>query len=137
MGAWSNLLKRPYKWTLSEDYFIRIPDEYPLPDFQNEWVTIVNNYMKVHSQYSWDGASFKRIIFGKLVGIWDGLVIESTGKQQLYYPTLIHDILTQFRIGRRKTADQIFYWMMEDVGFKFKKLYYRAVRIFGKLFANY
>jgi hypothetical protein len=127
------MIKKYYKWTLEDgDVTIIIPDKYKLPDFENEWVTIKDNVMTIRNGYSWDGCSPKRILFGKLiVGTWDGPIDPGTGKQVAYIPSLVHDILCQFEIGTRKRADRIFRYLLDLVDFKFKRLYYRAVRIFG------
>ena len=129
-----SLFKRPYKWTLEEDFTIMLPCALTIPNFENEWCIIKNNTLTIKSGYSWDGCSPKRTLFGKLVGTWDGNILEETEKQELYYPSLVHDVLCQFKIGKRKVNDQIFHWMMAKVDFELKELYYRAVRVFGCLF---
>lgn len=132
-----NIYKKVYKWTLEENYEMEVSPLFLLPDFQNEWVNIEQNHITIKRGYSWDGCSPKRKLFGIVIGTWDGPIEEATGKPQLYYPSLIHDVLTQFRIGDRKTADQIFLWLMYEHEFKYAKLYYKAVRLYGEIFDNY
>ena len=129
-------IKKYYKWTLPEDVTIVIPKKYALPDFENEWVTIKNNVMTIHQGYSWDGCSPKRIIFDKIIlGTWDGPV--RSGRQICYYPSLFHDVLCQFKIGDRETADKIFKWSLKVEGFIFRGPYYSAVRVFGTFFDRF
>ena len=128
------LFKKQYKWTLKEDFYIEIPEEFNLPNFENKWGKLQNNNLKINKEYSWDGCTPKRKIFGIMFGTWDGPILKQTGTQALYEPSMVHDFLCQFRIGKRKTNDDIFHWMMKVVEFKLKSIYYNAVLIFGKMF---
>ena len=130
--SFKNTYRKYYKWTLPCEVTIEIPKDYPLSDFENEWIIIKDNTMTIHKEYSWDGCSPKRILLNKyIIGTWDGPINKETGEQICYYPSLIHDVLCQFRIGTRRNADHIFYWMMSLKGFKCRWLYYSAVRVFG------
>lgn len=89
-------------------------------------------------EYAWDGATPKFSVLDLFwIGTPDGCLWE--GKPKLYYPTLIHDFLLQFRRElnlTRKQCDDRFLEEMERVNFKLRYVYYWAVRIFGwiKLF---
>jgi len=102
----------------------------------------------VFAGYTWDGASPKFRIKNKVYGTWDGYIVHDTfgsdlsrlfedGEPQLYYPTLIHDLLYrhlhQSPYSRRQ-ADQLFLNMMREVGFKYAKAYYLAVRWLGGVY---
>ena len=118
-----------YKWILEEDFVVEIPDKFKLPNFKNEFIEVTENKLIIFKGYAWDGCSPKRKIFGILVGTWDGRFDKNTGKQKCYYSSLVHDALCQFKIGNRKTIDDIFLWMM--TGFIFKRIYYNSVRLYA------
>ena len=127
-------IKKFYKFTLEDDYELEIPPCFPIPDFQNEWISIKSNHLIINKGYSWDGCSPKRILFGKfIVGTWDGNINPKTGLPQLYYPSLVHDSLCQFKIPTRKLSDDIFNWMMVGVNFPYRGIYYSMVRTFSVL----
>lgn len=70
---------------------------------------------------------------------WDGTTL-SPDFPETYYPSLVHDVLYQF-LGRgmtftRKEIDDIFLKMMQENNFKYAKIYYRAVRMFGGIFVQ-
>lgn len=89
---------------------------------------------RISKGYAWDGATPKFSILDLFwIGTPDGCLWE--GKPKLYYPTLIHDFLLQFReeLGlTRKECDDRFLEEMERVNFKLRYVYYYAVRIFGR-----
>lgn len=70
---------------------------------------------------------------------WDGTTL-SPDFPETYYPSLIHDALYQFlRKGMtftRKEIDDLFLKMMQENNFKFAKVYYKAVRMFGGVFVQ-
>lgn len=96
--------------------------------------------IRINKGYAWDGATPKFSILDLFwIGIPDGCLWE--GKSKLYYPTLIHDFLLQFReeLGlTRKECDDRFLEEMKRVNFKLRYVYYWSVRIFGwiKIFAR-
>lgn len=110
----------------------------------------------IHPGYSFDGCSFKKRIFGKWFGIWDGPLkwfIKGTGDlmpedetgawhrneldrlPQLYYASGGHDCLTQFKpLGiTRKQSDAQFYVDMVKVKWRYREVYYKAVRAWSKI----
>jgi hypothetical protein len=127
-----SVFKHVYKWTLEDDFTIVIPNNLKLPDFENQWCKIESNVITVKRKYSWDGCSPKRKILGMTIGTWDGPINPETGKQWCYEASLIHDVLCQFGIGKRKTADAIFRYLLGD--FILKDVYYYAVRSFSIIF---
>ena len=92
-------------------------------------------YIRIFEGYAWDGATPKLSIFDLFwIGTPDGCLYE--GVPKLYYPTLIHDSLLQFRqdLGlTRKDCDDIFLEEMKKKKFLLRRLYYWAVRIFGEI----
>ena len=58
-------------------------------------------------------------------------------KRQLYYPSMIHDILydtLEQNPLSRKTIDLIFYEMCKLNNFRFAFIYYIGVRLFGGIY---
>lgn len=75
--------------------------------------TIKGGLLKVYKGYAWNGASPKIMIGTISIGAWDGPYCESTGKQYLYYPTLVHDVLYQILFNEDidvdlKKVDRVF-----------------------------
>lgn len=127
-----------YIYTLKEDHDFMVFDLIDVV-YENEWLKIEGGMVTVKANYSWNGASPKFKLFGKVYGTPEGPIMEN-GKPQTYYATLLHDALYQFMnelkpIGvTRKDADNAFLEEMQNAGFKYAKLYYRAVRMFGWMF---
>jgi hypothetical protein len=62
-----------------------------------------------------------------------------TGYSKTYFASLVHDVFYQFShevkpFVRRKEVDQEFYAILKRDGFRFARLYYTAVRLFGWMF---
>jgi hypothetical protein len=125
-----------YKFKLDKDYKARFP--YRIT-FKNDWVTIEKHEITIKKGYSWDGCT--PYLFNFLV--WaiktpDGVCVE--GKQMLYYPSLVHDVLYQFKKEiplSRSEVDNIFLYDMNKRGFKLANIYYSIVRIFGGFFGEW
>jgi hypothetical protein len=126
-----------YKFKLDKDYKARFP--YRIT-FKNDWVNIEKHSITVKKGYSWDGCT--PYLFN-LLGLWaiktpDGVCKE--GKQMLYYPSLIHDVLYQFKGEMpllRIEVDKIFFYDMVKKGFIFANVYYLMVRLFGGFFGKW
>lgn len=116
--------KNVYKYTLTSNYSCPFYDTSTC--YRNEWVLINRGVITIKSGYSWDGCTPKIRVCGILIGTPDGR------KEQCCFPSLIHDCLYQFNIGKRIDADNIFKKMLIEVNWKYYKLYYKAVRIFGR-----
>jgi len=112
--------------------------------FENEWfklsedgtVIIRGTYSK---GYAWDGCSPKLKIKDLYVGTWEAVLNFDTGQSKTYYASLVHDVFYQFArdlrpFVKRKEVDREFYSILKRDGFKFAKLYYIAVRLFGWVF---
>lgn len=87
------------------------------------WVFITQNgILEILKGYAWDGATF------------------APDFPEIYEATLVHDALYQFLEKgmplSRKQIDDIFLKMMEKQNFKYAKIYYRAVRLFGGIFVK-
>lgn len=116
-----------YKWTTKEDYCFPSIKTHKYAKLGN-FGSIGHYGLHIVKGYSWDGASPKVCVFGKIIGTWDGK------NDCLKFPTLVHDILCQFDNPlTRKEIDQIFYKLMKDVGFPYAKTYYRAVRFWSMI----
>lgn len=116
-----------WKFHLQEDLSFDLP--IPIDNYENEWVIIEDNQMTVKAPFFWDGCTPKFRIFGKLIGTPDGPIDPDTGLPTTYYASLAHDVLCLFEdICTPEEADEIFLLLMPD--FKYRKLYYYAVRAF-------
>ena len=107
--------------------------------FLNERCSIADGSITVNKWYAWDGCSPKFDFAGLVViGVPDGRLYE--GFPITYYPSLVHDVLCQFRSEIPITKDHaltIFNDMLKDVGFLPRPLYVAAVKHFGpQLFAG-
>lgn len=126
------LIKKTYMYMLDEDYDIYIP---ALDNVSIElpYVSISNSKLTIHKGYAWNGCSPKFDILGLLViGTPDGTIDYRTGKPRCYYASLVHDVLYQYELTTRKYADLMFLTLLQGSKFPIAKLYYLAVRIFGR-----
>ena len=119
-------------------YCLDHPFEYEHPllagiEFQNEWVTISNSKMLVNPRYAWDGCSPKVHVFGLFaVGTPDGCLRH--GKPWLYYDSLVHDVLCQFRDQLPLSkGDSVTIWndRLTESEWPLKPLYVAMVDRFG------
>jgi hypothetical protein len=102
-------------------------------EFKNEWISINNGELTIHSKYSWDGCTPKAQPFGLFtIGTPDGSL--RFGKPWLYYPSLVHDALCQFRDDlpfTKQQVIQIFEEHLQQVEWPLCTLYVAAVKHFG------
>lgn len=130
-------IKDYWKWKLDEDYIFE--DEY----FEGieadcEWASIHNGELTINAGYAWNGCSPKKKFFDLIYfGTPDGVIDINTGKQKAYYASLVHDCLYQYQFIERKYADQLFYELLKEVEFAPAKIYYLAVKWFGRRFKPY
>jgi len=121
------------QYVLAEDY-----------DYQLKGYTFNNDIVfKDKSGISWGVLRrsglltvLKGYTFDGATGVGDGKIQEN-GLPQLYYPSLVHDVLYQFFKQHpltRKQVDDIFYQMMVESGFKNAKLYRFGLKLFGGIF---
>ena len=108
-------MQTKYKFTLQDSPHLYIKGLKGI-FFSNEWVQICNGFVTVKRGYSWDGCTF------------------APDFKETYTASLIHDVLYQFNIVDREKADLVFYEILKQNGFRFAKIYYFAVRLFGGLF---
>ena len=118
-----------YKYILEEDFHYQLEGIRLEKDFMGKdkkgrlWVFITQNgILGILKGYAWDGATL------------------APDYPEIYEATLVHDALYQF-LERgmplsRKQIDDIFLKMMENQNFKYAKIYYRAVRLFGGIFVK-
>lgn len=126
-----------YKFKLDKEYKGFFPFDI---EFKNEWIRIRDNEIKIRKGYAWDGCTPKIKIFDLgYYGTPDG-VMNNDGLPLLYYPSLVHDALYQFKKEiplTRRQADGIFAWMAHRTGFKLTMVYYYVIRLFGGLFGKW
>jgi len=138
-----------YRYTLAETYkynydFSKLFANNDLQELRNEWGVIYPDSIEINEEYSWDGCSGPA---------WQGKTIEPEEwmpvvKEGGYrYATtlaasLVHDFTCQFtsEIRRktglsygvvRKVSDDVFYDVLKKSKFRFRKLYYAGVRVWG------
>lgn len=91
----------------------------------------------VKKGYSWNGCSPKFCFLDINFGTPDGAVHAETGRPKTYFASMIHDVLYQFRDQidpiKRRDADSFFLDLMKDSDFLWARLYWLAVRVFGRL----
>ena len=105
-----------YKYTLPYDYYYQ-SDRLIGIEFCNEWIKIRSDGCIIISKvYSWNGCTL------------------APDFKETYSASLIHDALYQFKPCKRKVADLIFNDILTVKRFKYKKLYFKAVRFFGWFF---
>lgn len=94
--------------------------------------------IRVLKGYAWDGCTPKICLLDIVLGVPDGVVDSDTKKPKTYYASLIHDALYQFlKDGvpySRYQADLFFLNLMAETRFRWRHVYFIAVRIFGGLF---
>jgi hypothetical protein len=97
-------------------------------EYYSDRVRIKDKYMTIfatlENPYSWDGASPKWLINGRVFGTPDF-------GDKLKFATLAHDLLYEIQCTSRKVSDLSFLHLMYEANFKYKFTYYRFVRIFG------
>lgn len=137
-----------YKWTTESTH------EFHLPEYNGKPQTIYckkehrplaeitpDGKLFVYKGYSWDGCTPKFEVFGKVVGVWDGKTTYEN-RQQMYYPSLVHDVLCQIyndqhgmNFYTRKDIDIIFHNEMThpklDINIFHNYLYYFGVRAYA------
>lgn len=134
-----------YKFTLKDDFLYTKPLLKPFLNYfyrysfldKNgiKWLELINenNYqtIKILKGYSWDGCSPKLKMGGKIIGVWDGPVLQD-GYPACYKASLVHDALCQFWDPNGPYslifADKNFQELLDSVHFKYSKLYYNMVR---------
>jgi hypothetical protein len=88
--------------------------------------------------YAWDGCTPKVCVFDVLVGTPDGVIDSRTKQPKAYHASLVHDAFYQFLADdlpfTRAQADGCFLRLLEETGFKPRRIYWLAVRTLGWLF---
>ncbi|HSM13360.1 MAG TPA: hypothetical protein VLA66_04775 [Thermoanaerobaculia bacterium] len=91
--------------------------------------------MTVTADYAWNGCSPKLCFFDLIVGTPDGVVDPDTGRPKAYHASLLHDALYQFLPDgvplTRAQADRCFLDLLAERGFRLRRIYWAAVRLFG------
>lgn len=110
-----------FKWVLEEGCRKYIGTR--VPDQEHEFCKVKDGWLYIFKGYAWDGCTPKIKLGPVVLGVWDGPILNSTGKQACYYPSLYHDCLIQYRIGTRKQADELFEVMLQAIEFEWAKTY--------------
>lgn len=110
-------------------------------EFENEWFKLGNDGSMIvkgtrYKGYAWDGCSPKWKIKDLYIGTWEAVLNWETGQSKTYYASLIHDVCYQFSkdlrpFVKRKEVDSEFYAILKRDDFRFARLYYTGVRLFG------
>jgi len=105
-------MQNKYKYTLPEDLLINV---YTLKGIEvgEKWLTIKDCVVFIPKGYSWNGCTL------------------APDFKETYIASCVHDACYQFKVKRSK-SDKAFYELTNK--FKFRKLYYIGVRIFGWIF---
>lgn len=116
--------KKPWLYQLERDYSYKHPLLNGI-EFENAWIKINNGTLTIKQRYAWDGCTPKWQVFGVWwVGVPDGIL--RLGKPWMYFASLIHDALCQFRdkiaISKRAVT-QIFNDVMERDKFPLRPIY--------------
>lgn len=131
-------MKKLYKYTLTEPYTTKLV-ELENVYYYGKWGYIYDGRIVIYTGYSWDGCSIKLFKLGKYYigtpdGWFDGLKYRKDWTKEA---SLVHDFLYQFHediLITRLTADNCFRYLLKKVKFPLWKLYYNAVRKFGKIY---
>lgn len=136
------IIKKHWKFTLNESYRFFIPNwnkSNPVHCYDKNhkiWATVYpDGDCEVYRGYSWDGCTPKYIILNRwVIGTSDGKINKTTNKPILYYPSLNHDVLCQFKNILELDQWDIDNWFMSDM--KYHKVgelrslfYYVSVRL--------
>lgn len=109
---------------------MKLPRIKPKQGFSDKWLLMEIVYFShmgktymIPLHYEFDLQSVPRILRS---------VVQKTDRR-LWYPSLIHDFLYEYRIGKRSDADWLFYELMREnnVSFIKARLAYYAVRLGG------
>jgi len=110
-------------------------------EYTNEWFSLAKGGTVIvkgshYRGYAWDGCSpkfkFKDLCFGTP----EAVLNFATGQSKTYYASLIHDVFYQFAkhirlYVKRKEVDREFYRILRRDDFRFARVYYIFVRMFG------
>ena len=128
-----------YVYCIKEDY--RHQSSIKGREFENEWFKLDKDGAMIvkgtrYKGYAWDGCSPKWKIKDLYIGTWEAVLNWETGQSKTYYASLIHDVCYQFSkdlrpLIKRKEADREFYLILKRDAFRFARLYYTGVRLFG------
>jgi len=113
----------------------------PAKEVKTRWMTLEKTgALLISKDYAWNGSTPSvSVLDWFIIGTPDGIIDYQTGKPKLYYPTLVHDALTQFykeldAVGiSTKDIDGEFYRLMRIEKFSLSWLYYKVVRLASKM----
>ncbi len=121
------------KWTLEEDYRIfygRAGTYWNSPD---GWLAIIDGLWIIRAGYKWDGCT-------DVLDFKSDLDPE-TQKPKTYYPSLCHDVGYRYLDVCPKSfpynkfkIDFFFFRLLKKFKFRFSKLYFAGVLIFGRFY---
>ncbi|NJL73886.1 MAG: hypothetical protein HC892_01435 [Saprospiraceae bacterium] len=120
MKFWIFEKKNKYKYTLTEDVTVFSEDytNIHIIKYSNKkemLLVICDGLITVKKGYAWNGCT----------GVTDGK------NDECKLASCLHDVLYQFKVGKRKDADILFRQLLHLAKWKYTKLYYLGVRLFG------
>jgi hypothetical protein len=128
-----------YIYCIKENY--RYQSSITEREFENEWFKLDPDGEIIikgtnNQGYAWDGCSPKFKIKDIYIGIPEAVLNFDTGQSKTYFASLVHDVFYQFSkdvraFVKRKEVDREFYAILKRNNFRFVRLYYLFVRLFG------
>lgn len=129
------------RYRLQEDVTIYLGECFAtLSDFICSQFKFSKGWITIFKGYEWDGCSGGVWVFE----VWDGN-LEDNGLPQMYYPSLVHDVLYEYMEelaefwgvkvdSIKKWADNVFLALAQAHKFEKAYLYYWAVKHLGGIF---
>lgn len=127
--------KRLNIFHLDDDFIMTDSPFKGYPFYSDSLIITPQGKIVIKQGYRWNGCTPKfNIANMAILGTFDGKLDKITNKPQLYYATLVHDVLYHY-YGYHgiplKKLDRLFLKMMRESGFPKAKLYYNVVRAIG------
>jgi len=107
-----------YKYCNQEDYSFQVPELCGVT-FEDTFFSCTHGFMTIKKGYAWDGCTL------------------APDTDKTHIASMVHDALYQYGKQlklKRKVADIWFQHLLSSEAFKWSKLYYRGVRMFGWIF---
>jgi len=131
-----------YIYCIKEDY--RHSSSIKGRSFENKWFKLETDGTVIIKGsnckgYAWDGCSPKIKIKDIYFGTPEGVLNFDSGQSKTYYASLVHDVFYQFSPDiksfiKRKEVDIEFFVILKKNNFRFARIYYFAVRLWGWIY---
>jgi hypothetical protein len=100
-------------------------------------VLLKNGEVVVTEGYCWNGCSPKVCVLDLLIGTPEGVVHVRSGRPKTAPASMVHDAMYQFLSAglplTRAQADRAFLDLLREYDFLYARIYWIAVRLFGRL----